>query len=92
LNGDSWTAYESHSASRYKQIASVDDLIKAETSSENDAERNKAFPDIFESALARLHCADRGRILVVEDTPHDAEAGCEGGAPDDRSALWRLVE
>ena len=63
---------------RYKQIAEIDDLIGAETSSD-DAERSKPYPDIFEAALARLHVTDRGRVLVVGDTPYDAEAAAKAG-------------
>src|SRR4051812_5558882 len=37
----------------YKRIASIEDLIDAETSAD-DAERSKPHPDIFEAALQRL--------------------------------------
>ena len=57
----------------YKTIAGIDDLIEAETSS-NDAERSKPYPDIFEAALADLGDVASDKILVVGDTPYDAQA------------------
>lgn len=57
----------------YKKIAQVDDLIDAETSPA-DAERSKPHPDIFEAALKKLGNIDLDKIIVVGDTPHDAEA------------------
>jgi phosphoglycolate phosphatase-like HAD superfamily hydrolase len=44
-----------------------------ETSS-GDAERSKPHPDIFEAALDRLRHVRREEIVVVGDSPHDAEA------------------
>ena len=57
----------------YKTIAGIDDLIEAETSSD-DAERSKPYPDIFEAALAELGDVAPDKILVVGDTPYDAQA------------------
>ena len=62
----------------YKKIADISDLLDTETSSE-DAERSKPHPDIFEAALAKLGAADKGRVLVVGDTPFDAEAADKAG-------------
>ena len=59
---------------RYKQIAGIDDLIDAETSSD-DAERSKPNPDIFAVALKGLGGDVRkDRVLVVGDSPWDAIA------------------
>ena len=55
----------------YKTIAGIDDLIEAETSSD---ERSKPYPDIFEAALAELGDVAPDKILVVSDTPYDAQA------------------
>lgn len=63
---------------RYKKIARIDDLIDAETSSD-DAERSKPYPDIFQAAVAKLGIADLSRILIVGDTPYDAEAARRAG-------------
>ena len=58
---------------RYKQIASVEDLIDAETSSD-DAEKSKPHPDIFEAALERLRGIEALGAIAVGDTPYDAQA------------------
>jgi HAD superfamily hydrolase (TIGR01509 family) len=58
---------------RYKQIAGIDDLLEAETSSD-DAERSKPYPDIFEAALARLEGIRAAEAVAVGDTPYDAQA------------------
>jgi len=57
----------------YKTIAGIDDLTEAETSSD-DAERSKPYPDIFEAALAELGDVAPDKILVIGDTPYDAQA------------------
>ena len=57
----------------YKTIAGIDDLIEAETSSD-DAERSKPYPDIFEAALEELGDVAPDKILVIGDTPYDAQA------------------
>ena len=57
----------------YKKIAQIDDLIEADTSSA-DVGRSKPHPDIFEAAVKKLGGIDLDKIVVVGDTPHDAEA------------------
>ena len=57
----------------YRRIANIDDLLEAETSSD-DADRSKPHPDIFQAALDRLGGIEPTRVLVVGDTPYDAEA------------------
>jgi HAD superfamily hydrolase (TIGR01549 family) len=57
----------------YKKIAGIDDLIETQTSSD-DAERSKPYPDIFHAALAELGDVAPDAVLVVGDTPYDAEA------------------
>jgi HAD superfamily hydrolase (TIGR01549 family) len=56
---------------RYKEIAQIDDLIEAETSSD-DVERSKPFPDIFDAALKRLNNIAPENVIAVGDTPYDA--------------------
>lgn len=56
----------------YKRLAGIEDLVAAETSSE-DAERSKPHPDIFEAALAALGLAADAAI-AVGDSPYDAQA------------------
>lgn len=56
----------------YKTAAGIDGLTDVETSSD-DAERSKPHPDIFRAALDRLGLAP-DRVVVVGDTPYDADA------------------
>jgi HAD superfamily hydrolase (TIGR01549 family) len=63
----------------YERIAQVEDLIHAETSSA-DAERSKPHPDIFAAALDRLgKNISSGEVIVVGDSPYDAEAAKKCG-------------
>ena len=62
----------------YKKVAAIEDLLDAETSSD-DAEKSKPHPDIFEAALSRLDGIDRRDVIVVGDTPYDAEAAGKAG-------------
>lgn len=63
---------------RYKQIAGIDDLLEAETSSD-DAEKSKPHPDIFEAALGRLEDVAADEAIAVGDTPYDAQAAGKAG-------------
>ena len=63
----------------YERIAGIEDLVQAETSSA-DAEKSKPHPDIFEAALAKLGSdVPKEAVIVVGDTPHDAEAASKAG-------------
>jgi phosphoglycolate phosphatase-like HAD superfamily hydrolase len=62
----------------YLKIAEVADLIDASTSSD-DAERSKPFPDIFKAALDKVTGTPSGGAIVVGDTPYDAEAARGAG-------------
>jgi HAD superfamily hydrolase (TIGR01509 family) len=78
---------------RYKQIAGIEDLLEAETSSD-DAEKSKPHPDIFEAALARLAGIAADEAIAIGDTPYDAQAAGKvglrtigmlcGGWPEDK--------
>jgi HAD superfamily hydrolase (TIGR01509 family) len=57
----------------YKKIAQIADLVEEETSAD-DAERSKPHPDIFEAALEKLGRPAPDEVIVVGDTPYDAEA------------------
>ena len=58
----------------YERIAKIEDLVQIETSS-SDVEKSKPHPDIFEVAIQRLKApVSRENIIVVGDSPHDAEA------------------
>ena len=60
----------------YKQIAQIEALIHAETSSDS-AEKSKPHPDIFDAALEELGDVPRSHAVVVGDTPYDAQAACK---------------
>ena len=62
----------------YKKVADIADLTDAETSSD-DAERSKPHPDIFQAAISRLHGIDAADMIVIGDTPYDAEAAGKAG-------------
>lgn len=63
----------------YERIAGIEDLVQVETSSA-DAERSKPHPDIFEAALERLGSGiPKEEVIVVGDSPHDAEAAKNAG-------------
>jgi HAD superfamily hydrolase (TIGR01509 family) len=60
----------------YKKAAGIEDLIESETSS-GDAEKSKPHPDIFQAALEHLRGVAPDEIIVVGDTPYDAEAAAK---------------
>jgi HAD superfamily hydrolase (TIGR01549 family) len=57
----------------YKKLAQIADLIEEETSAD-DAARSKPHPDIFAAVLEKLRHPTSAEVLVVGDTPYDAEA------------------
>ena len=52
----------------YKQTAHIEDLLQAETSSD-DAQASKPNPDIFEAAMKHLGGISPDQVIVVGDTP-----------------------
>ncbi|MGI4798831.1 MAG: HAD family hydrolase [Janthinobacterium lividum] len=62
----------------YKKVANIEGLTDAETSSD-DAEESKPEPDIFEAALSRLGEVEPDEVIVIGDTPYDAEAAAKAG-------------
>ena len=62
----------------YKKIANIEGLTDAETSSD-DAEESKPEPDIFEAALSKLGDVQPDEVIVIGDTPYDAEAATKAG-------------
>jgi len=57
----------------YQKIANIEDLVEKSTSAD-DAEKSKPEPDIFQAVLKLLDNPAPATILVVGDTPYDAEA------------------
>jgi HAD superfamily hydrolase (TIGR01549 family) len=62
----------------YKKIAGIERLIDGETSSE-DAEKSKPHPDVFQAAMAKLGGIHTSEVIVVGDSPYDAEAAGKVG-------------
>ncbi len=57
----------------YKKIADIEDLVEKSTSAD-DAEESKPEPDIIKAALKLLGDPAPETVLVIGDTPYDAEA------------------
>lgn len=57
----------------YKKLLNIDDLIGEETNAD-DAEEAKPEPDIFLAALDKLKEVEKENVLIIGDTPYDAEA------------------
>jgi HAD superfamily hydrolase (TIGR01509 family) len=57
----------------YKKIANIEGVVDVETSAD-DAEKSKPHPDIFDATLDRLGRIKPADVIVVGDTPHDAQA------------------
>ncbi|TXM78816.1 HAD family hydrolase [Methylobacterium sp. WL69] len=64
----------------YKELLDIADLVSVTTTSD-DAERSKPFPDIFASALAKLAPLNAWDSLVVGDTAYDVQAAAKAGLP-----------
>ncbi|WP_375464605.1 HAD family hydrolase [uncultured Methylobacterium sp.] len=62
----------------YQQILGITDLVDIATSSD-EAERSKPYPDIFEAALTKLGGVEKAEVVVIGDTPYDAEAAAKAG-------------
>jgi HAD superfamily hydrolase (TIGR01549 family) len=62
----------------YKRVAHIDDLVH-EAASSDDAEHSKPAPDIFQAALAQLNGTPREQVIVIGDSPYDAEAARKAG-------------
>ncbi len=63
----------------YEKIADIQNLVEVETSSA-DAKHSKPNPDIFEAAFERLRDnVPKRDVVIVGDSPHDAEAGKRAG-------------
>lgn len=62
----------------YEELTNIKDLIGASTSAD-DAEKSKPYPDIFHAAMDKLEGIERDEVIVVGDTPWDAEAAGKAG-------------
>jgi HAD superfamily hydrolase (TIGR01549 family) len=57
----------------YKKLLKIDAFIEEETNAD-DAEEAKPEPDIFLAAFDKLKSVEKRNVLVIGDTPYDAEA------------------
>jgi HAD superfamily hydrolase (TIGR01549 family) len=65
---------------KYEKIAGIGDLIRDdEKTSSDEAEHSKPDPDIFHAALGKLGRIPTDEVIVVGDTPYDAEAAGKAG-------------
>jgi len=58
---------------KYRKKLNISDLYEKETNSD-DAEEAKPAPDIFQAAFDKLKDVEKSEVLVIGDTPYDAEA------------------
>lgn len=70
------TSAQPESAEYYIDRLGVKDLIQGCTTA-GDVEKAKPNPDIFEAALAKLDGIAAENIIVVGDSPYDAEAAAK---------------
>src|ERR1700683_1118311 len=63
---------------KYVKLAGIGDLIDGATSSD-DAEKSKPHPDIFKAALKKLGRMKKKEVVVVGDSPYDAEGAKRAG-------------
>jgi HAD superfamily hydrolase (TIGR01509 family) len=63
---------------RYQEILGIADLVDVVTSSD-DADRSKPHPDIFEAAVQKLEGFGKDEMIVIGDTPYDAQAASKAG-------------
>ena len=66
------------SVKHYIDLLDIGSLIDDATSTK-DVEHAKPEPDIFEAALAKLSPLTKDQVLVVGDSPYDAEAAGRAG-------------
>ena len=57
----------------YEKLTGIENLVDEKISGD-DAQKTKPCPDIFKAALQKLHGCAPNEVIVVGDTPYDAEA------------------
>ncbi|MGW5960516.1 HAD family hydrolase [Methylorubrum thiocyanatum] len=62
----------------YQKILGITGLVDVVTTSD-DADRSKPHPDIFEAVLDKLPGLSKQAVMVVGDTPYDAQAAARAG-------------
>jgi phosphoglycolate phosphatase-like HAD superfamily hydrolase len=59
-------------------VADIADVVHKQTTSD-DADASKPEPDVFEAAIELLPGIANSEIIIVGDTPYDAEAAGKAG-------------
>jgi phosphoglycolate phosphatase-like HAD superfamily hydrolase len=62
----------------YVKLAGIGDFVEKETS-KDEVEESKPSPDVFQTALHKLHGVNADEAVVIGDTPHDAIAARRAG-------------
>ena len=62
----------------YQKLLGIADLVDVSTSSD-DADQSKPHPDIFLAAIDKLDGIEKDDMIVIGDTPYDAEAARKAG-------------
>jgi HAD superfamily hydrolase (TIGR01509 family) len=62
-----------HELEHFKKLLNISDLLAGDTNAD-DAEKSKPHPDIFEAALKEIGNPPVEEVIVIGDTPYDAEA------------------
>lgn len=70
------TSAQPESAEHYIELLGVSNLIEGATTT-GDVEKAKPQPDVFEAALAKLEGISAEQVIVVGDSPYDAEAAAK---------------
>lgn len=70
------TSAQPESAEYYIDLLGVEDFIQGSTTT-GDVEKAKPNPDVFEAALAKLEGISADQVIVVGDSPYDAEAAAK---------------
>ena len=63
---------------KYHEKLKISDLLEDETNAD-DTDKAKPAPDIFEAAFQKLKSAEKKDVLVIGDTPYDAQAAVKAG-------------
>jgi beta-phosphoglucomutase-like phosphatase (HAD superfamily) len=62
----------------YMRLAQIEDLVDAAVSAD-DIEHSKPAPDVIDVALKQLAPVNRDRVVMVGDSPYDAQAARKAG-------------
>ncbi len=78
---------------KYKTLLDVEPFYEEETNAD-DADEAKPEPDIFLAAFSKLKSVEKSEVLVVGDTPYDAQAAIKANLKiiGVNSGGWKTAE